>query len=88
MRIEGVDSLDRAVYDLDLATVHVTKIEDKDSAGFGISFDYGKISLVTKGENSEQLPAQTGAFGWNVASKQVNQLLHGEHRTPAIARAP
>ena len=54
VRIEGVDSLDRAVYDLDLATVHVTKIEDKDSAGFGISFDYDQISLVTKGENSKQ----------------------------------
>ena len=52
------------------ATVHVTKIEDKDSAGFGISFDYDQISLVTKGENSKQSPVQTGAFGWNVVQNK------------------
>jgi type VI protein secretion system component Hcp len=67
VRVEGVDSLGTAVYDLNLAKVHVTKIDDKDSAGFGISFDYDKISLVTKGENSKQTPVQTGAFGWDVA---------------------
>jgi hypothetical protein len=68
VRVEGVDSLGNAVYDLNLAAVHVTKIDDKDSAGFGISFDYNKISLVTKGENSKSgQPVQTGAFGWDVA---------------------
>jgi hypothetical protein len=70
VRVEGVDGSGNAVYDLNLATVLINKIDDKNSAGFGISFDYSKISLVTKGEKIDGSPVQTGAFGWDVAANK------------------
>jgi hypothetical protein len=75
VRVEGVDALGNADYDLNLATVLITKVDDKDSAGLGISFDYNKVSLVTQGEDFKNAPVQTGSFGWDVvANKSISPL--------------
>jgi len=66
VRVEGVNATGQAVYDLNLAQVDVLKVGDTEADGFGITFDYGKISLVTKGTDSKGSLTQTGSFGWDV----------------------
>ena len=69
-RVEGIDAAGQAVYDLNLADAHITKVTDPSAGGVAIDLDYQKISLVTRGQTSDGKLVQTGSFGWDRAQKQ------------------
>jgi len=70
LRIEGVDANGQAVYDLNLAQVSVTGVDDAASSGFGVSFGYQDISLVTQGQDNSGQLVQTGSFGWDTLTNK------------------
>jgi VCBS repeat-containing protein len=56
------------IYDLTLADVQVTKVADSENDGYGLSLDYGKISLLTNGIDQTGRPSQNGEFAYDVAN--------------------
>jgi len=62
LRVEGVDSTGQAVYDLNLADVLITGVNDQNDGSLGLSFDYKEVSLVTKGQDPSGGGAGTDRF--------------------------
>jgi type VI protein secretion system component Hcp len=70
VRIEGVTggATPAKVYDLTLADVAVTKVDDGESDGYSLSLDYGKIALVTKGIDAAGQQTTNGEFGYDAVN--------------------
>jgi type VI protein secretion system component Hcp len=70
VKIEGVTANDTPVYDLEVANVLISKIDDTQTPGYSIDFNYNEIGLTTKGQNSSGQFVQTGSSSWDIANQQ------------------
>lgn len=65
IELQGVLPDGRTVYDLKLGDVFVTKIADSGDGDNEVTLDYGQISLVTHGQNTDGTLTVPSTFTWN-----------------------
>lgn len=72
IEIEGVSASGRTVYDLTLNQVLVKGINNTNSAGSDsvshVTFDFGKIGIVTTGQNPDGSAGDVQSFGWDLTT--------------------
>jgi type VI protein secretion system component Hcp len=76
------------VYQLDLADVLVTKVEDDAAAGLTLSLDYGKIELDTFAQNAAGLVVPEGQFGFDLTANTAGITVPSADPGGSIASSP
>ncbi|WP_293905550.1 type VI secretion system tube protein Hcp [Phenylobacterium sp.] len=71
VRVEGVTDAGATVYKLDVADVHVARLEDSQRDGYQASFDYGRFQLVTNGQAADGSPGPAQTFAWDVVANRL-----------------
>jgi uncharacterized repeat protein (TIGR01451 family) len=76
------------VYQLDLADVQVTKVEDDAGAGPTLTLDYGKIELETFTQNATGGRAPEGQFGFDLAANRDGITVPSADPGGSVAASP
>ena len=84
----GVNAAGQQVYQLDLADVQATKVEDDAVAGLTLSLDYGKIELQTFTQNGTGGVVPDGQFGFDRIANTSNVMVPSALPSGSVASSP
>src|SRR6516164_1675450 len=70
IKIEGVTAAGQAVYDLTLANVSVTQLQQRNGGNDAVSFAYQRLGLLTQTQNPDGTFSPASSFGWDLARLQ------------------
>ena len=86
VQLEGVTKGGDTVYDLRLADVLVSRVDEGDGGSDSLSFDYSQVGLITHVQKADGSIAPGASFGFNLATNTtINPASIG---TPTPAAAP